>query len=171
MESLWENIATKMANDDSSWTNGAWNALISAVFPAPQYLVIPEFRFAGGRADLAVIKMDDERLILVLEGKMDGGGFIAVHDALQQAQDCVAAYGGGSTPVLVAALGTAFAMRTLSGVFVSGFVNGWNNNGVQCFEFNAANAPKIVSKLQRCKLGAFRFFFSFSIHLYFVVFR
>jgi hypothetical protein len=114
-----------MVNED--FTNAIWNYILNQVFPAPDYLVVPEYHFTGGFADLAVWKISTSprRLILVYEGKRSGGAFHTIHHALQQAVACAHANSNHS-PALVAALGTSFILADANGTPSTAFVASQN---------------------------------------------
>src|SRR6201999_3614844 len=75
-------------------TNGVWNAILSYYFSFPQYLVVPEYHFTGGFADLAVLKLDHSgenkhKIIIIYEGKKTGGGITKLADTLAQAGNAI----------------------------------------------------------------------------------
>ncbi|KAK3313378.1 hypothetical protein B0H66DRAFT_642936 [Apodospora peruviana] len=116
-----------MVNED--FTNGIWNYMFSQVFTAPDYLVVPEYHFPGGRADLAIWRLDTtpKRLILVYEGKKAGGGFYTINQALNQAVACANAHNSHS-PATIAALGTSFILANATGHPSTAFAA--NQNGI-----------------------------------------
>ncbi|KAI5239358.1 hypothetical protein E4T42_08725 [Aureobasidium subglaciale] len=137
-------LITLMQNEDM--TNGFWNNLISQQFPFPDYLVVPEYQFPGGRADLAVIKLDNGRLVLVLEGKRAGGSFVTISRAAQQA--AIAAGKIGSTPGIIAALGPKFCLYRADTSPVTTFA-GADGSGISTI--TNVNIQKITTKLQQCR--------------------
>ncbi|KAF7984525.1 hypothetical protein HWV62_13695 [Athelia sp. TMB] len=111
----FEKLVSLMKTED--YTNGVWNAILSQEFPLPKYMVIPEFWVTNAhirwRADLVVYRVADDRVILIYEGKKEGGGLLATMDALKQAMG--AANLQGNAPSLMAALGDNVVLGNASG--------------------------------------------------------
>ncbi|KAH6880357.1 hypothetical protein B0T10DRAFT_581619 [Thelonectria olida] len=95
-------------------TNAVWNRILHDLFPAPRYLISPEYSFTtrggkSGRADLAVLFAGTRKVLVVYEGKKSGGGINTLVDALGQATTCLSAK-SATMGVAIAALGDQFSM-------------------------------------------------------------
>ena len=129
MVNPWNNLDVIMQNED--YTNAIWNFILNQAFPAPNYIIVPEYRFFDGQgwADLAVVRLGDpNRLILVYEGKRVGGQFHTMNHALGQALACANSYGHNHNPALIAALGTSFVVARSDGTPSTAFHA--NQNGI-----------------------------------------
>jgi len=87
------------------------------VFQYPDYLIIHEFHFKGGRADLAVVTASDGRVILVYESKKEGGSVKMLMNAVKQAENVVVK----SNPLLLASLGPKYMFYIANSACVKGF--------------------------------------------------
>ncbi|KAJ1337317.1 hypothetical protein MN608_00169 [Microdochium nivale] len=65
----WPNaqVADVMVGEPVS--NGGWNAVMSLMFPCPDYLLVPELTISPRRFDLAILKVSVNSVFFAFEGK------------------------------------------------------------------------------------------------------
>jgi uncharacterized glyoxalase superfamily protein PhnB len=150
-QACFEDVVTLMEGEDL--TNGVWNAILAHHFPYPQYLVVPEYRVnrkqSQGRyfkVDLAVIDQEqNNRAILIYEGKKEGGAMYATYDAIQQAHKSAKAL--GCSPHVVVAVGTTFMLGDSAG---QTFFMDKNNCGLVLDSENERQVGQQFENLKKC---------------------
>ncbi|KAK6355582.1 hypothetical protein TWF696_004682 [Orbilia brochopaga] len=79
------------------YTNGAWTSILAAIFPFPDYLVIPRYRIKSdgisSKADLVVWDVRSDRAKLVYEGKKVGKSTSTINEADEQLSGYIGALG------------------------------------------------------------------------------
>jgi hypothetical protein len=143
-------------------TNGVWNSLLSNAFAFPKFLVVPEYHFTtatgNGYADLAVLridgfKKDDHRIVLLYEGKKEGGGWAKIADTARQASKAIQGSSRGETPYIVFALGPQFGFCKHDLTNVDGFIRSGGKDkdfvtgSIDATDGKKNNYERIIDKL------------------------